>query len=87
MTKGKDRQKAFSTCLENAPFAEMMQKMMGEKGIGSLCAGMMKQVMKKQGDGCSAHCAEMMQSMMKECCDMKEQPQKTNEEAGYDREK
>ena len=31
-----------STCFEGLPSAEMMQKIMGEKGIGSLSAEMMR---------------------------------------------
>jgi len=65
MAENKEHQKEFSTCLENIPFAEMMQKMMGQKGVGSLCAEMMKKVTEKKGEGCSVHCAEMMNSMMK----------------------
>lgn len=42
MTEDKDRQKPFSTCLEGSPCAEMMQKIMGEQGIGSLCEEMMR---------------------------------------------
>ena len=38
MAEKKESQKEFSTCLENIPFAEMMQKMMGQKGVGSFCA-------------------------------------------------
>jgi hypothetical protein len=80
MTDKKEKQKEFSTCLENAPFAEMMQKMMGQKGIGSLCAEMMKKVTEKQGGGCRVNCAEMMKSMMKECSGLKQESQKTRKE-------
>jgi len=65
MAEKKVFQKEFSTCLENIPFAEMMQKMMDQKGVGSLCAEMMKKVSEKKGEGCGIHCAEMMRSMMK----------------------
>ena len=65
MAENKEHQKEFSTCLENGHFAEMMQKMMGQKGVGSICAEMMKKVTEKKGEGCSVHCAEMMRSMMK----------------------
>ena len=65
MAENKEHQKEFSTCLENIPFAEMMQKMMGQKGVGSICAEMMKKVSEKKGEGCGIHCAEMMRSMMK----------------------
>jgi len=46
MTEDKDRLKPFSTCLEGSPCAEMMQKIMGEQGIGSLCEEMMRSFMK-----------------------------------------
>jgi hypothetical protein len=87
MTERKENQKEFSTCLENAPFAEMMQKMIGKNGVGSLCAEMMKQVVEKQGDGCRVHCAEMMKSMMKECSGLKQESKKTKEEEGNVRDK
>lgn len=76
-----EKQKEFSTCLENAPFAEMMQKMTGQKGIGSLCTEMMKKVTEKQEDGCSVHCAEMMKSLMKGCGGVKQESKETKEEA------
>ena len=53
MEEKKDNQKEFSTCLEGSPFAETMQRMMRQQGIGSLCE-------------------EMMKSMVKECCSIKE---------------
>jgi hypothetical protein len=87
MTDKKESQKEFSTCMENAPFVEMMQKMMGQKGIGSLCAEMMKKVTEKQGDGCRVHCAEMMKVMMKECRGLKQESKKTKEEAENVRDK
>jgi hypothetical protein len=36
-----------STCFEGLASAEMMQKIMGEKGIGSLSAEMMRSLIKK----------------------------------------
>lgn len=83
MTEKKENQKAFSTCMENKHFAEMMQKVMGQHGIGSLCAEMMKKVSQKQGDGCSVHCAEMMQSILKGCSDIKQESKEIKEEAGH----
>jgi hypothetical protein len=47
MEAKKDKQKEFSTCLEGSPFAETMQKMMGQQGTGSLCDAMMRSMMKK----------------------------------------
>lgn len=83
MAEEKENQKDFSTCLEDSPFAEMMQKMSGQQGIGSLCAEMMKNFMEKQGDGNSFHCAETVQSMMKNCCGIKEELKKAKEEEGH----
>ena len=64
MKENKDQQSKAGTCFENSPCAEMMQKLMGEKGIGSLCEEMM-QKMREHGSGSS--CEEMMRSLMKEC--------------------
>jgi hypothetical protein len=41
--------KQFSTCLEDVPFAEALQKMLDRQGVGSLSAELMKRVMEKQG--------------------------------------
>ena len=38
----KDQPGRVSTCFEGAPFAELMQEVLGEHGIGSLCQEMMK---------------------------------------------
>jgi hypothetical protein len=84
MAEKKENQKKFSTCMEGIPFAEMMQKMMDQKGIGSLCAEVMKKVTEKQGDGCIASCAEKMQSMMKGCCGgSQEETKETKKEANH----
>jgi hypothetical protein len=80
MAEKKESQKEFSTCLEHIPFAEMMQKMMGQKGVGSICAEMMKKVTEKKGEGCSVHCAEMMRSMMDGCRSVKNESNKTKKE-------
>ena len=80
MAENKEHQKEFSTCLENGHFAEMMQKMMGQKGVGSICAEMMKKVTEKKGEGCSVHCAEMMRSMVKQCGNFNKGSNKTKEE-------
>jgi hypothetical protein len=72
MTSKYESSKAFSTCLEGISCAEMMQKMMGQKGIGSLCAEMMQKVAEKKGTDGSVDCAAMMQSMMQRCGCIKE---------------
>jgi hypothetical protein len=47
MEEKKKNQKEFSTCFDCVTFAEMMQKMKGRQGIGSLCKEMMGSMMKK----------------------------------------
>jgi hypothetical protein len=42
MDENKDQPRKISTCFEGSSFAEMMQKIMGEEGIGSLCEEMMR---------------------------------------------
>jgi hypothetical protein len=81
MTEKNESTKEFSTCCENIHFAEMMQKIMGQQGVGSLCAEMMKKVSQKQGNGGSVRCAEMMQSMMKGCSGIKQESKEKKEEA------
>jgi hypothetical protein len=50
MKDDKDPRKTVSTCLEGSPCAEMMQKILGEEGMGSLCEEMMRTVMSKLRD-------------------------------------
>jgi len=87
MAENKEHPKEFSTCLENIPCAEMMQKMMGQKGVGSICAEIMKKVTEKKGEGCDVHCAEMMSSMMNVCSGVKNESNKTKEEGSNVRNK
>jgi hypothetical protein len=47
MKENKDQPKKVSTCFEGSPTAEMMQKIMGEQGIGSLCEEMMRSLITK----------------------------------------
>ena len=47
MKENKGQPKKASTCFEGSPAAEMMQKIMGEQGIGSLCKEMMRSLIKK----------------------------------------
>lgn len=52
MKENKDEPKKVSTCFEGLTCAEMMQKIMGQEGIGSLCEKMMRSMLsKKQGRG------------------------------------
>ena len=50
MKENKGQPKKVSTCFEGSPAAEMMQKIMGEQGIGSLCEEMMRSLIKKLND-------------------------------------
>jgi len=83
MEETKENKKAFSTCMEGIPFAKMMEKMKGQKGIGSLCAEMMKKVAEKKGEGGSFPCAEMMKSMTKGCCGNTEETKETRKEEDH----
>ena len=87
MADKKDPHKEFATCFEKLPFAEMMGKMVGRQGVGSLCAEMMKKIMEHQEEGWGFHCSEMMQKMMKECGRVQEEPEKSKEEVCHGREK
>jgi hypothetical protein len=87
MAAKKENQNKFSTCLENTPFAEMMQKMIGQQGIGSLCSEIMRKVMVDQGDGGSIHCAEMMQSMRNKWGANKEKLREAKKEEDHGRDK
>jgi len=48
---------------EGMPFADMMRKIMGQKGVGSPCPEMIKMIMGAEKEGCRKHCAEMMQKI------------------------
>ncbi len=64
MKEDKDQPRQVSTCLEDPAYAEMVQKIMGGQGIGSLCEERMRSLMKtdlqagpepkkaKKEDGC-----------------------------------
>ena len=47
MKENKDQPKKVSICFEGSPSAEMMQKIMTEQGIGSLCEEMMRSLITK----------------------------------------
>jgi len=46
MDENKDQPRKVSSCFDGQACAEMMQKIMDEEGIGSLCEEMMRSVMK-----------------------------------------
>ena len=79
MADKKDAHKEFGTCFEKLPFAEMLRKMSGRQGVGSLCAEMMEKIMDRKDDGCSLHCAEMMRKMMKERSKVRKEPEEAKE--------
>ena len=85
MADKKDMDKEFDTCFENTPFAELMQKMAGRQGVGSLCAERMKKVLEAQKDGRNLNWAEIMQEVVKECEGVQEEPEKSKEEACHER--
>jgi hypothetical protein len=64
MAERTENQEESSICLEAISFEEMMQMMMGQKGVGSLSAEMMMKVTEKQGDDRGFSCAEMMREMI-----------------------
>lgn len=47
MAENKDQQRKVNTCLEGSPCAEMMRKLGGGQGVGSLCEEMMRTLMKR----------------------------------------
>jgi len=65
MAEDKENQKGFNMGFEGTPCAEMMHKCLGQKGMGSICADMVKKMREPHGDGGGFSCAEMMASMMK----------------------
>ncbi len=77
MADKENAHKEFGTCFEKQPFAEMMRKMLGRQGAGSLCAEMMKKIMERQGDGSRSHCAEMMRKMLRECVTVQDEPEES----------
>jgi hypothetical protein len=85
MANKKNTHKEFSTCFERLPFAEMIRKMAGQQGVGSLCKEMMKKIMERKDDGCSLDCAEMTRKMMKERSRVQENPEKSKEEVYHGR--
>jgi hypothetical protein len=47
----KKQPRQVSTCFEESPCAEMMQKIMGEQKIGSLCEEMMRSLIETISEG------------------------------------
>lgn len=51
MKENKDQRNKVNTCFEEAPCAEMMQEILGEQGIGSLCEEMMRTWAERSREG------------------------------------
>jgi hypothetical protein len=83
MADKKDTEKGFNTCFANTPFPELMQKMASRKGVGSLCAEMMKKILEKQGDCCGFYWAEIMRGMRGQSSIVQEEPEETKEEESH----
>jgi len=47
MKENKNQPKNVSTCFDGSPAAEMMQRILSEQRIGSLCDEMMRSLIKK----------------------------------------
>jgi hypothetical protein len=51
MDENKDQLRKLSTCFEGSSFAEMMQKIVGAEGIGSLSEEMMRSSIESRCEG------------------------------------
>ncbi len=80
MADKKDTDREFDTCFENRPFAELMQKMMGRQGVGSLSTEMMKKILESPKHRCCLNWAEIMQETKTQSGRVQEEPEKTKQE-------
>lgn len=87
MADKKEPGKEFDTCFDNPPFAEMMKKMMGRQGVGSLSAEMIKKVLEKQGDCCGFYWPEIMRGMRSQSRIVQEEPEETKKEESHVKDK
>jgi len=87
MDKEKDSQKEFDTCMEAIPCAEMMCKMLGPNGIGSLCAELIKKMREHHGGEDSHSGTGILRSMIKEFGCMKTETKTNPKEDGHDEDK
>ncbi len=83
MNDKKDTDKEFDTCFEDRPFAELMQKLAGRPGVGSLSAEMMKKILKKKADCCGSYWAEIMRGMRCQSNIVQEEPEETKKEESH----
>ena len=83
MADRKDTDKEFDTCFENGSFADLMQKMAGRQGVGSLCAEMMKKILERQGDCCGFNCADIMRGIRGQSSIVQEESKETKEEESH----
>lgn len=81
MAEKTEHRKIFDTCLEDSTCAAMMHTVLGQTGIGSLCADMLKKMGEPHAKGDRCPCAEMLRSVMKETGDRKAEP--TPKEDGH----
>lgn len=51
MKEKKDEPKKVSTCFEESPCAELMEEILGEGGVGSLCEEIMRTVAERSTKG------------------------------------
>lgn len=87
MAEKTENPQKYNTCLEDITCAEMIHKMLGRKGVGSLCADMLQKMMEQPGEGGRFSCAEMLRSMMKGGGDRKTEAPQTQAEEGHVRDK
>ncbi len=85
MADKEDTHKQFDTCFENGTFAELMQKMMGKQGVGSLCTETMKKIREGKEERCGFDCGEMMREIMRQSTRVQEEPEKTKKEESHDK--
>lgn len=83
MADKEDTHKQFDTCFENESFAELMQKMIGRQGVGSLCAEVMKKTLEKKVDCCGFYWSEIMPGMRGQSSIVQEEPKETKEEESH----
>jgi hypothetical protein len=83
MADKKDTDKDFGACFANSPFPELMPKMAGRQGVGSLCAEMMKKILEKQRDCCSFYWAEIMRAMKSQSSIVQEESKEAKKEESH----
>ena len=79
--KRKSTPEEFFNCCEGMDFAEMMRKMMDQRGekLDSPCAEMMQKMRDKDSGCCDFDCADMMQKMTTIYCRPRQEKEETTE--------